>query len=118
MKEMTSDELKQHLQKGDAVQVLDIREADEFEDWHIFGSVNVPMMAALSAGDYSVIDDRMKGFKSNQPVAVVCRSGATSRVAAARMEALGFNATSLQGGLSSWNMIGQFDACLAALGLR
>jgi len=105
MKEMTSDELKQHLEEGTAVQILDIREANEFDDWNIFSSVNIPMMEALSMGDYGAIDDRVKDLPTDQPVAVICRSGNTSKVAAARMEALGFDAASLQGGIHGWSAV-------------
>lgn len=105
MKEMTSDELKLRLEAGDAVRILDIREAEEFDDWHIFNSVNVPMMEAISEGDYGAIDDRVKDFPTDQPVAVICRSGNTSRVAAARMEALGFDAANLLGGIHGWSAV-------------
>ena len=51
MKEITVDDLKQRLVAGETITVVDIREPDEYNDWHICGAVNVPVYNAINAGE-------------------------------------------------------------------
>ena len=50
MKEMNATALRERLEAGESLEVVDIREGDEFDAWHIFGSRNVPVYNALRAG--------------------------------------------------------------------
>ena len=55
MREIGADELKAKLESGDAVEVVDIREADEFASWHIAGSSNLPVYDALRMNDQQAL---------------------------------------------------------------
>lgn len=105
MKEISHDELTRRLVEGEDISVLDIRERDEYNDWHIFGSVNVPVYDAIATGDYPVVEERLKAatLDNGKPVVTVCRTGQTSRVAVQALEALGFQAASLNGGMRGWS---------------
>lgn len=98
--EVTADSLREMLDRGEDVAVLDIRPDEDFEEWHIPGSRHVGGYEALKEGtsdplaDLSVPDDR--------PVVTVCGSGRTSRLAAERLRQRGVDARSLRGGMRAW----------------
>jgi rhodanese-related sulfurtransferase len=78
------------------IQVLDVREASEFDDalGHIAEARNVPL-SGLAA--------RMDEFDRQRPVVAVCRSGARSAQATALLQKAGFNAVAnLAGGMLRW----------------
>lgn len=105
MKEITQQELRNQLVSGQPVTVLDIREENEYHDWHIFGSVNVPVYNAINAGDETGVGKTLQsaGLANDKPIAVVCRMGNTSRMAAYLLDSLGFDAASLEGGIFGWS---------------
>jgi glyoxylase-like metal-dependent hydrolase (beta-lactamase superfamily II) len=101
---MTADELKEKLVAGEPIAVVDIREADEFADWHIHGSSNMPMYNAIVDGRVSsVVGELFRGFANDKPIVAVCRMGATSKVAAGVLERMGYEAFSLSGGIRGWS---------------
>lgn len=102
MKEITVDELARRLESGEHLTILDIREANEFDDWRIHNSLNIPMYNAINAGQDTVVDEASGKLTNDKPVVTVCRMGNTSQVAASRLEALGFDAFSLKGGIHDW----------------
>jgi glyoxylase-like metal-dependent hydrolase (beta-lactamase superfamily II)/rhodanese-related sulfurtransferase len=105
MKEISHEELTHRLSAGEKISVLDIRERDEYDDWHIFGAVNIPIYNAIGMGDYAVAEERLKtaSLDAGKPVVAVCRTGQTSLVAARALESMGFEAASLNGGMRGWS---------------
>ena len=79
------------------VQLLDVRTAKEFDEGHISGA--------------TLLDMQCKGFEQkaqhlldpSRPVAVYCRSGKRSAIAAGKLAELGFKVTNLTGGILAWN---------------
>lgn len=102
MKEMSAEELKNRLQSGDPVAVVDIRELSEFEDWHIHGSTNLPLYDALKQGRESV-GEELKRIPNDRPLVAVCNRGNTSKAAAEILESMGYDAFSLAGGIQGWS---------------
>jgi hydroxyacylglutathione hydrolase len=70
---MTVPELRERLEHGAPLQVVDVRERDEWEDGHIPGSVHRP---------YHDIDAIPPGIDPAQSVAAICASGQRAAVAA------------------------------------
>jgi glyoxylase-like metal-dependent hydrolase (beta-lactamase superfamily II) len=105
MSEITQHDLTKKLVAGEPVTILDIREGDEFEDWCIHGSTNLPLYTAISSGDYPAVDEMLKSasLEKGQPVVAVCRTGQTSQVAARALQSMGFEAMSLIGGIRGWS---------------
>ncbi|MCY0876997.1 MAG: rhodanese-like domain-containing protein [Firmicutes bacterium] len=90
---ITIPELKSHLFRGD-VQVIDVREIDEYRASHIEGSTLIPLGELVHRVDE--IDRR-------RDVVLVCRSGNRSTQACELLHERGFsNVRSLSGGLSAW----------------
>ena len=81
-----------------AMQVLDVRTADEWKGGHIPGARHV--MAGVLA-------DRVAELPRDRPIAVVCGSGYRSNVAASVLERAGFeDVVNITGGMSAWQHAG------------
>ncbi|MCI6703152.1 MAG: rhodanese-like domain-containing protein [Prevotellaceae bacterium] len=81
---------------SDKVQILDVRTADEYAESHIPGSKNVDVLQSDFEQRTADILDAAK------PVAVYCRSGKRSMVAAAKLIARGMKVYNLDGGILQW----------------
>ena len=89
------DELERLL-ADDAVELLDVREADERDGGYIPGSKNLPYRTVRAAAENGLLDGR--------PVVTICESGPRAAVAASVLRAAGVDARPvLHGGISAWN---------------
>lgn len=105
MSEISAAELKNKLEQGEALAVVDVREADEFASWHIHGSSNLPVYDALKSNDDEALFQRAHTLAKNRPIIIVCRMGVVSQKAAHLLRSLGFDATSLAGGIHRWGQV-------------
>jgi hydroxyacylglutathione hydrolase len=80
-------------------QILDVREADEWDAGHIPGSVHVP---------YHDIRALPEGIDAEQPVAAICSSGKRSAVAASLVQRYGAERVLhvVDGGVGTWGRQG------------
>ena len=81
----------------DAV-VLDVREEDEWVHGHIDGATHIPM------GD---VPARLDELPEGDPLYVACRSGGRSARVAAWLNANGFDAVNVAGGMGEWQACGR-----------
>ena len=81
----------------DGATLLDVRENGEWKSGHAPGAIHVPL------GD---IDKAPRRIKAGRPVVVMCASGMRSRTAAKHLRSLGYDATSLSGGMAAWQHAG------------
>lgn len=77
------------------VQLVDVRTANEFAEGHLPDAVNMDVTADAFASQITSLD-------KEQPVAIYCRSGRRSKLAAKQMAAAGYQVTELDGGIGSW----------------
>jgi rhodanese-related sulfurtransferase len=78
------------------VQIVDVREADEFNGalGHVEGAKLIPLGA---------LADQMKTLKKEKPIVTVCRSGARSAQATQLLAKAGFDkVANLSGGMLRW----------------
>jgi len=95
---MDARELKPKVAAGE-VTLVDVRRDDEFEKGHAPGAVHI--RGEFLADRVDELPDR------NAPVAVTCRSGYRSVVAASVLKRAGFtNVIDLAGGMMAWNRAG------------
>ena len=99
---ISREDLRQLLDRGAAVTVLDVRPAAERAEWSIPGSVHSDAYDALWRGDPGVLADFQP--VSGGPVVTVCAEGKTSLLAAERLLARGLDAVSLEGGMLEWSL--------------
>ncbi len=75
MPSIAANELKAKLEAGEPLELLDIREADEFEEWHIHGSRNLPVYDALKADRDEALVRGSDGLSKDRSIVTVCRGG-------------------------------------------
>ncbi len=96
MEEITSTELKQRLDKGEDIQIIDVREDDEFAIARIPNSVHIPLAQVLN---------RMDEIDPNRETVVHCKGGGRSARAIDALQRSGFKGklVNLKGGITGWS---------------
>lgn len=96
MNEINVNDLKDRLDKGDKIFILDVREQHEFDAARIPGTTLIPL------GTLPDQLDQLADYKDVEFV-VHCRSGARSARACQLLMENGFkNPVNLQGGIMAW----------------
>jgi rhodanese-related sulfurtransferase len=80
------------------IQLVDCREPYEWDAGRVEDAVHIPLNTIMS-GDTA-------GLDPGKPVVVVCRSGNRSELAALMLQARGFQAFNLEGGMEEWERQG------------
>lgn len=95
MNDITTDELKQRLDAGEKINLFDVREPHEYEEFNI-GATLIPL------GDLPSRIGELADLKENE-VIVHCRSGARSANAKMFLLDNGFtNVRNVLGGMLDW----------------
>lgn len=94
MKEITVNELEALLNKGQHLNIIDVREVNEVAAGKIPGAVNIPL---------GLIEFRMHELDKSKEYIMVCRSGGRSGRATQFLESQGFNVINMTGGMLSWD---------------
>jgi rhodanese-related sulfurtransferase len=96
MKVINVDELKEKIDRGEEVNLVDVREPHEYEEANIGGRL-VPL------GKVQTMQvDELEDLKDKE-VIVYCRSGRRSMMACQMLEQAGFiNTYNLEGGILAW----------------
>ncbi len=95
--ELTPTQVKEALDKGDIV-LIDVREPYEWEAGRIEGAVHVPLARILTGAT--------EGLDPSKPVVAVCKMGNRSEVASLMLQAGGFDAYNMRGGMEAWEAEG------------
>ncbi|WP_191246962.1 rhodanese-like domain-containing protein [Amycolatopsis deserti] len=85
----------------DGLVLLDVREQDEWDAGHAPGAVHIPL------GELPARTDELAQLPDDQPLYVVCRTGGRSARAAAWLNASGWDAINVAGGMKSWETEGR-----------
>ena len=96
MKNITVDELKQKIDSGEKINLVDVREPHEYAEYNIGGKL-VPLgkVQTMQVEDLEDMKD--------EKVVVYCRSGRRSMMACMVLDQLGFKDTyNLEGGILAW----------------
>jgi hydroxyacylglutathione hydrolase len=96
---MRADELHARSEEDGDMQILDVRERDEWDRVHIPGSIHVP---------YHDIHAMPDEVDPTRPVAVICASGQRSAVAASLIARFGGEKVVhvVDGGVGTWERAG------------
>jgi hydroxyacylglutathione hydrolase len=92
-------ELKARHDDGEEIQIVDVREADEYEEKHIPGSTHLP---------WHDIDSIPGSLAKTKPMATVCGSGKRAAVAASLLRRFGAERVIhvTDGGVPAWEELG------------
>ena len=96
MEEITSTELKQRLDNGDDIQIIDVREDSEVAIASIPNTIHIPMAQVLS---------RMDEIDPNRETVVHCKMGGRSARVIDALQRSGFSGKliNLKGGIIGWS---------------
>ncbi|MGH3515895.1 MAG: rhodanese-like domain-containing protein [Haloechinothrix sp.] len=81
--------------------LLDVREDDEWRAGHAPEALHIPLR------DVPARMDELAEFPDDQPIYVVCRTGGRSAQATAFLNANGYEAVNVAGGMKSWQTEGR-----------
>jgi len=93
MKEITTKEVEALLNKGEQLNIIDVRETDEVAAGKIPGAVNIPL---------GLVEFRMHELDKSKEYIMVCRSGGRSGRASQFLEGQGFKVINMAGGMLAW----------------
>lgn len=99
---ITAGELRDWIEEGRPVTVLDVRHDADRAEWFIPGSIHVDAYDALQAGDPDALAALQ--LPAGIPVVTVCGAGGTSLLAAEQLHTRGVNAINLTGGMRAWSL--------------
>ena len=96
MPEITATELKQRLDSGDDIQLIDVREADEVAKARIPGAIHIPL-AQVTA--------RASEIDPSRETVIHCKMGGRSARAIEALKSSGHtgNLINLKGGITAWS---------------
>jgi rhodanese-related sulfurtransferase len=89
--EISVDELEERLVEG--ARLIDVRQPYEFDEMRVSGAVLVPL---------ATVPDNVDAFRSEDPVYVICKTGARSARACEFLAAQGVEAVNVAGGTLAW----------------
>jgi glyoxylase-like metal-dependent hydrolase (beta-lactamase superfamily II)/rhodanese-related sulfurtransferase len=102
VKEIDANTLREWLDSGKKLNLLDVRPIPEREEWQIPGSIHANVYDKLKANN----PEALQGIALDQsiPVVTICAGGRTSLIAAELLISKGYEAYNLHGGMKGWSM--------------
>jgi len=95
-------ELAERLDRGESLQVLDVRAQDRVERGHIALGSELDFHAHPSSRLFALPDVSELHLDTTRPIAVVCGHGNSSKKATAFLRERGYEAYSVIGGMAAW----------------
>ena len=96
--------LAARIRAGETVSILDVRDRDEYDAWHVDGpgvtAAQVPYVNFVQAEIKGTVADRAPALP--EPIVVVCGEGKASAYVADLLATAGVDAANLAGGMEAW----------------
>ena len=94
--EITATELKRRLDEGNDIQIIDVREPNEYKIARLPNSIHIPLGQVVN---------RMSEIDASREVVVHCKMGGRSAKAIEALKRAGFagQLTNLKGGITAWS---------------
>ena len=94
MQSIKPETLKQRLDRGDKLELIDVRDPWEFDTCSIDGSRNIPM---------TEMESRLDTIDMSMDIVLICHHGLRSLQIAYYLEGLGYlRMINLEGGIHAW----------------
>ncbi|MDS0243711.1 MULTISPECIES: rhodanese-like domain-containing protein [unclassified Haloferax] len=105
MSDISPEELGEQLQTDESgLLVVDIRHKEEFDEWHVPGSVNVDIYDEL-ADDPDKAKDALSDLPKEKEIVTVCGAGIAAETAADVIQEMDYNAATLEDGMNGWSRV-------------
>jgi len=98
--EVSVEDVRSQVDKGDGVTVLDVREKEEYRDGHLAGAISLPRGFLEMRVEETVPDKQAH-------IIAYCAGGTRSLIAARTLKEMGYtNVVSMTGGFTAWKNAG------------
>jgi glyoxylase-like metal-dependent hydrolase (beta-lactamase superfamily II) len=115
MQEVSPEELSEQLRSGEGEPlVLDIRHKEDFEEWHIPGSINVNVYDELTE-DPEQAKEALSDLPDEDQVVTICAAGVVSETATDVLQELDYDAVTLTDGMNGWSRVHRHAKVVADL---
>lgn len=91
----TAEELYERLAKGEPVNLIDVRERDEWRAGHILGARLIPLSEFLERVDE--LEPERGG-----PLVFICKAGVRSMRVCEYLARFGYDVVNVEGGMAAW----------------
>jgi glyoxylase-like metal-dependent hydrolase (beta-lactamase superfamily II)/rhodanese-related sulfurtransferase len=96
-------DLKNKMDSGENLYILDVRTPDEYKSWKI--SYDKQVEPSLVPLDKLSSAEQIRNIPKDREVITVCSHGMRSKMAAEYLSQLGYNVKSIRGGMVAWNKV-------------
>src|SRR3989475_12836714 len=103
--QITADELAQRLDRGESLQVLDVRTPDRVARNRVAFGTELQFHALPNSKIFALPDARDLQLDAARPVAVICGHGNSSKQTTAFLRERGYEAYSVTGGMAAWEAV-------------
>ena len=105
MQSITSKEL---IKNNDpSILILDIRDSNKFNNWHIKNSQNIDVYNDIWEGNFDTVKKKLGQLPKDKKIVTVCNAGVTSQNASMLLESMGYHTLILEKGMMGWNSLHQ-----------
>jgi rhodanese-related sulfurtransferase len=95
IEQWTPEEVAERLARGEKLNLVDVRERDEWQDGHIAEARLIPMSELTNRLDELNADD--------EPMVILCRSGNRSTRVCDYLDQQGYSVINMTGGMLNWS---------------
>lgn len=94
MKEISTINFYNIYQQEMNIRLIDVRDVSEYDEYHIHGSVNIPLSLLLEKHNLFI--------NKKYHYYIICKNGTRSKTASYALSKLGYNITNILGGIERW----------------
>ncbi|MBQ2891659.1 MAG: rhodanese-like domain-containing protein [Bacilli bacterium] len=94
IKEITTHDLFKFYQKYNNFRIIDVRDPNEYDQYHIHGSINIPCNLLIEKHNLFI--------KKNFSYFIICQNGSRSKTASIALSKLNYNVTNVINGIDKW----------------
>ena len=105
MQTITPQELISNNDKS--ILIVDIRNSNAFNEWHIKDSQNIDVYNDVWEGNFDNVKKKLSKLPKDRKIVTVCNAGVTSQSASMLLESMGYKTLVLEKGMMGWNSLHQ-----------
>lgn len=94
MRSIHATELREKLENGESLHIIDVREQDEYDAGHI------PHVPLYPLSEFPEVADKLA---KDNVYYVICRGGVRSQTAGDYLESEGYKVVNVEGGMLAWD---------------